>query len=130
MSKLIAKDWIPVEIDTDRMTGGADYKKRMKAGGPPWLAIVDANGKTLITSDGPDGNIGCPVEPNEIDHFMVMLKQTRKHLDDTELNAIEQDLRAWAKPMQRAARQGSGTTPPAPTRTGPGQAGSTTPPGG
>ena len=37
---------------------------------------MNADGEKLMTSDGPDGNIGCPVRPAEIDHFMTLIEKS------------------------------------------------------
>ena len=61
------------------MDGGKDVMDELKKdrqGGMPWIVILDGDGKELISSVGPDGNIGCPVEPNEIAHFVDMIKQS------------------------------------------------------
>jgi hypothetical protein len=118
VAPLFAKDWVDVMIDTDRMTGGKELMERLKRdrdGGLPWLVVLDAEGAELITSnvlvtgqDGserPAGNIGAPVQPEEIAHFLVMLQRTRQHLTDEELETLAADLRAFAKPYQRPARR-------------------------
>ena len=59
----------------------------------PWIAILDADGKTLATSDIPEiGNIGYPSEPGEIDHFMGMLRKTVQRTSPAQLAAIERKL--------------------------------------
>ncbi len=100
----MAKDWIDLKIDTDRMTSGKDLATELRAGkggGIPWLVILDAEGKGLVNSDGPKGNIGCPAQPHEIDWFVHMLKTTRQHTDDADLAAIEQPLRKYGEELTR-----------------------------
>jgi hypothetical protein len=53
------------------------------------MAILDGDGKQLVTSDGPKGNIGCPFEPHEIAWFRTMLEKTRGKLTDEDLQAIQ-----------------------------------------
>lgn len=104
----MAKDWIDLKIDTDRMTSGADLAKELRkgaGGGIPWLVILDADGKGLITSDAPKGNIGCPAQPEEIDWFLHMLRTTRQHTDDTDLAAIEVALRAYGEELTRPRKR-------------------------
>lgn len=69
--------------------------------GIPWMAILDADGKTLITSDGPKGNIGFPVEPHEIEHFLAMIRKTAKNLGADELSGLDQVLRETARKLKR-----------------------------
>ena len=52
--------------------------RKGKSGGIPWMVILDKNGKELITSDGPDGNVGCPVKPKERKWFTHMIKLPQK----------------------------------------------------
>lgn len=47
-----------------------------KGAGLPFYAILDPSGKMIVNSSRngkPDGNIGHPIEPAEIDHFMKMM---------------------------------------------------------
>ena len=76
---LFADDMIAVNIDTVEMEKGADVAMRLRGedGGIPWSVILDADGNTLISSDGPDGNIGYPMNEGEIDYFMEMLRVAR-----------------------------------------------------
>jgi hypothetical protein len=39
------------------------------------MAILDGEGRKLVTSDGPMGNIGYPAKPEEIAYFVEMLKK-------------------------------------------------------
>ena len=57
--------------------------------------ILAPDGGEIITSDakGPGkGNIGFPVKPKEIAHFMVMLQKVRKKMTDADLATIEATL--------------------------------------
>jgi thiol-disulfide isomerase/thioredoxin len=56
--ELIARDYVCVTLDW-RFAGANDILARLKAAtSTPWIAILDADGKVLATSDGPDGNVG------------------------------------------------------------------------
>jgi thiol-disulfide isomerase/thioredoxin len=98
---LIGLDYLDVKIDVDRMTHGPDVEQRLRAtgretGGIPWMAILDADGTILVTSDGPSGNIGYPYQPQEIEHFVAMLNQTRQNITDAQVGQLEQRLRDYA----------------------------------
>ncbi len=84
------------------MEGGKDVFNELKderSGGLPWMVILDGDGKELISSVGPDGNVGCPVDPNEIAHFVEMIKQTSAASEE-QLSAIEQAMTANAKKIK------------------------------
>ena len=79
INKIISQDYIIVKIDQDSMIGGKEFAAKIRdhqPGGIPWFVILDADGKKLITSDGPDGNVGFPIAPNEVEHFINMFQQT------------------------------------------------------
>lgn len=94
---LITTDYVDIKIDTMRMTDGEQAAARLATGessGVPWMVILDASRKELASSRGPDGNIGYPFQPNEIGHFMTMLRGNRKRLTDTDRDSISADLNA------------------------------------
>ena len=53
-----------------------DKMKKERSGGMPWMVVLDRDGKELITSVGPKGNVGCPVQPDEIDYFVKMIESS------------------------------------------------------
>jgi len=89
------KEFIPVKIDIDRMIGGKDvigaYPKSEKQG-IPWFVFLDAEGKELADSMGPQGNIGCPNSEEEIDAFLVNLKKASASLTADDFIAIKTSL--------------------------------------
>ena len=90
------------------MPNGSEVAARLRKerkGGIPWMVILDAQGKELVTSDGPKGNVGCPVRDHERAFFMVMLAKTRQHSSDEDLAAIKKALDAFAKPINDARRR-------------------------
>ncbi|MCZ6690280.1 MAG: hypothetical protein O7H41_11795 [Planctomycetota bacterium] len=92
MKALLQKDYIDVKIDTDRMTNGKELALRLRPsgkGGIPWIVILDPEGEELITSDGPNGNIGCPVKPEERSHFVSMIEKTAKEMSEQDLSAFK-----------------------------------------
>ena len=73
--------------------------KKDRDGGMPWMVILDGSGKELVTSVGPQGNVGCPVEPFEIEHFVEMIKQT-SDANEEQLKAISDALTANSKKIK------------------------------
>lgn len=99
IAEILGQDFIDVKIDTDRMAGGEEMlaKYCKKQGGIPWFVVLDSSGKPLATSDSAKGNVGYPVEPHEIEHFMSMLKQTVRRTTPEQLDKVHDSL------TQRAA---------------------------
>ncbi len=92
--------YVELKIDIDRMAGGKEMLDRFregKAGGIPWIAILDSEGEVLATADGPGGNIGCPVTVEERAHFASILKSTGEKLSPDELAKIGKSLDVFAE---------------------------------
>lgn len=72
------------------MIGGKEILKRYQSveAGIPWFVFLDGDGKAVVTSDGPKGNVGFPAAPHEIAHFRAMLEQSKRRLTDTDINAL------------------------------------------
>lgn len=95
---LLSKDFIDLKIDTMRMQHGKEVAARFLphgSTGVPWMAILDASGKVLATSVGPQGNVGFPLRPAEIDHFVSMLSGTKQRLQQEDLQRLRSDLDAY-----------------------------------
>jgi hypothetical protein len=104
VKEIVGKDFVDTKIDTDRMTHGAEVAKKLRGesgGGIPWIVILDATGKQLVTSDGPKGNVGCPVQPEEVAWFMSMVKQTRQRITDEDFTALGEHLETFARKYRR-----------------------------
>ena len=96
--QLWEKDFIWVRMDI-RWSGEGEIVKSLLGeaeGGYPWLAILDADGKVLATSNKPDdgSNIGFPSEPDAIDHFLHMLKTTAKRMTADDFAKLQNALEA------------------------------------
>jgi len=67
--------------------------------GLPFFAFLDEHGKLMANSNRPvpgkpqGANIGHPIEPEEVDHFMNMLKKVTPPLSPSEAKLIENYLR-------------------------------------
>src|SRR6185503_15377763 len=77
---LIDKEFTYVKLDYRLKNGDAVIKRVHPTleGGIPWFVFLDEAGKQLITSDGPDGNIGYPGEPEGRVQFEKMLRTEPK----------------------------------------------------
>jgi thioredoxin-related protein len=108
IAAILDRDFVIAHIDVDRMTGGKDIQSRYQpktSGGIPWFAILDAQGKALTTSDGPGGNIGYPAAPQEIEHFMAMIKGQGRRIDNRQLEQIRKSLDEAAEKLKSNSRR-------------------------
>ena len=85
------KGFVSVTLDR-RFPHGAEVLDRIarrKEMSIPWTAVLDADGKTLITSDGPGGNIGFPGEAGGQAWWEKMLRTGNDgHVDEPDLRAL------------------------------------------
>ena len=91
----LEEDFVFVRIDADRWKNGEAVIARLRNKADrsvPWVAILDAEGIILATSDGPKGNIGYPSKPEEIEHFLKMLTATARRLTPEQSAALRRSL--------------------------------------
>lgn len=103
----MSRDYVTVKIDTDRMKHGkalAARLRRDRQGGIPWMVILDEKGKELITSDGPKGNVGCPIRPEERAFFIEMLEKTSRRMGKEGVVVVKKALDAYAEKILSARR--------------------------
>ncbi len=96
---MFADDYVVVKIDIEEMTNGGAIAQELRgdgAGGIPWITVLDSMGRELITSDSPDGNIGCPISEAECDYFVSMIEMTIQHASRERITAIAEALDAYA----------------------------------
>lgn len=98
VAALIAKDFVELKIDQDRMLGGVELlaaQRKLagaKDGGVPWIAVLDAQGQIKATSDAAAGNIGYPYKHEEIAHFIGMLGGAKRALSPADLETLRASL--------------------------------------
>ncbi len=95
VAAILAREFVPLKIDQDRMIGGMDLERRYtgkKSVGIPWFVFLDGDGKPLVTSDGPKGNVGFPAAPHEIAYFKTMLEKVKRHLTDQDIAILIRSL--------------------------------------
>ncbi len=96
VAPLLAKDFVMLKIDEDRMTGGADVFNHYnsKPGGIPWFAFLNADDKVVATSDHPDtGNMGFPTEEAEYVYLRQSIGKVAKRLTPADLDVLIATLR-------------------------------------
>jgi hypothetical protein len=90
------RDYIWIKID-HRWSGSDEMMKTMRAGaqgGIPWWAILDQDGKVLVTSNDEEGtNIGFPSEQSDRAHFRTMLEKTAIRLTPADINTLVEALK-------------------------------------
>ena len=98
IARVLGAAYVDVKIDVDRMAGGKEldqrYRPKGDRGGIPFFVILDADGNRLADSfTGPDGNIGYPAEPQEVAHFVNVLRQTAPKLSDADIDILKAGLK-------------------------------------
>ncbi|HWL94353.1 MAG TPA: thioredoxin family protein [Phycisphaerae bacterium] len=93
--------FVTVKIDVDRFKDGKEWNARHGGdqAGLPFIVILDADGKRL--ADGfakPGQNIGCPVAPEEVAHFIKIIRQTAPKLSDEQIATLEKGLKRKTEP--------------------------------
>jgi hypothetical protein len=94
-SRLFEDDYVIAMVDPYEMETGRAVERRLRKGrddGHPWMVILDADGLELISSDGPNGNIGYPSRPEEISHFVNMIEKTSKRMSAQQIGAVKKAL--------------------------------------
>ncbi len=92
---LLAKDYVLFKFDDGIDSGGEELSRSLKfhGQGVPCHAILDADGKELINSIGPLGNIGDPSGSFEgTEHLRKMLKLTTRNLSDADIESLIRSL--------------------------------------
>ena len=95
VAPILAKDFVDVKIDIDRMIGGKDLISRFRpegSSGIPWFAFLSPEGKTIATSEGAKGNLGCPYTKEEIAAFKLILAKVAHRITPKELDLITSKL--------------------------------------
>ena len=78
---------------------GADALHK-KLGGPaglPYSSFLDADGRMIVNSKKDGENIGYPVQPQEIDWFVQMMKKAAPNISSDDLKTIETALKSPKK---------------------------------
>jgi thioredoxin-related protein len=104
---ILDRDFVVTKIDIDRMKGGKDVMMQYRpsdSGGIPWYTILDPKGKSLATADGPNGNIGYPLKPKEIDQFLAIVKGQCRHIDEQQLEQLHRSLAGAAERIEKQIR--------------------------
>ncbi len=97
VAPIFGREFVDVKLDLQRMIGSDEIFKKYaptESEGIPWFAFLDSQGKAIVTSNGPQGNIGYPTKPQEIEHFVSMLKKASHKLSPAQIEQIGTVLQA------------------------------------
>ena len=92
---MIEKEFVVLKIDDVRDLNGGEVAERITGGGHfgvPFHAIFAADGRLLIDSRGPGGNIGHPSGDAGKKHLRNMLLTETRHLTDAEIEQLVSSL--------------------------------------
>ena len=98
-ANLFADDYLVLKIDIEKMKHGDETANRLRggsSGGIPWITILDGDGVELVNSDGPSGNIGCPITIEECAYFVGMIEKTMQRAPEGRVAAIARALDEYA----------------------------------
>ncbi|MAB71355.1 MAG: hypothetical protein CMJ54_02485 [Planctomycetaceae bacterium] len=104
---ILARHLVDCKIDTDRDTGGKaifEAYTRGESTGIPWFVFLAGDGRTLASSDGPDGNVGFPSTDGEIGAFTTALKKADPTFTDAEIDTLSKSLVANRKAREAKAK--------------------------
>ena len=104
IASILDRDFVTIRVDIDRMTHGKEVLHQFRPsdkGGIPWFAVLDSKGKSLGTSDGPNGNIGYPFKPEEIDHFMALITKEARRIEPAQQERLRQSLKESADRIEK-----------------------------
>jgi hypothetical protein len=96
---LIETDFVLVTIDESKMIGGqavCDRLKNNESLGMPWFVFTDADKNVLANATGPNGNVGCPLMPEERDWFIQCIQKSRINLSDAQVAELSLLLHKYA----------------------------------
>ncbi|MEW4566262.1 TIGR03067 domain-containing protein [Tautonia sp. JC769] len=111
VAPVMEREYVIAKIDVGRMKDAPEVLERyLPEGVPgiPWYAILDVDGEAIVTSNGPDGNIGYPVLDEGIEHFLSMVERTARNLDEDGTDRLKHALVAEASKI----RDEAGFSPP------------------
>lgn len=92
---VLEKDYVIVKV-MENLQDHADEVGSEIGGanqGIPWFVIAEPDGKILMTSKGPTGNMGMPSSTEDFRHLRKMLEQTAQRLSGKEIGELIESLR-------------------------------------
>jgi hypothetical protein len=88
---LLKKDYVTIKIDNFRDKHGSEIWDRLTEGvqhGIPFTVVISPEGKKLIDSAGPLGNVGNPTTFDDLQQFRQMFTKTSQRLTPEEIERL------------------------------------------
>ncbi|MDP6962977.1 MAG: hypothetical protein QGF46_02305, partial [Planctomycetota bacterium] len=99
MKSILETDFVVVTIDESDMLNGEELSAKLKNHEPlglPWFVFTDAQKNVLANATGPNGNVGCPMMPEERKHFISCIEKSRINISDQQLDELSLLLHEYA----------------------------------
>jgi thiol:disulfide interchange protein len=96
ISKVFDSAFVTVKVDVDRNKGGKELNAKYGGdkAGLPFFVILDADGKKTGDSFAkPNANVGFPAAPEEIAHFLKIVRQASEKFNDADIAILESGLK-------------------------------------
>ena len=104
VAKIMAEHFVEVKVDTDRDLGGAELMTRYaesRSRGIPWFVVLSGDGTVVTTSDGPDGNVGCPWTDEEVKTFGIILDRSKSGFTPAQITQLKESLVAMRERSEK-----------------------------
>ncbi len=104
---VLSKYYSVITVDYERNLGAPALTEKLGSSGRvglPWYAVVDAQGKSLGTADGPKGNVGFPNNDEERAYFLSLIRSTAKGMTPEEFDLVAKTLKASEVPRAAPSR--------------------------
>src|SRR5262245_50626781 len=92
--EMLAKDYVIVKVLQGLQPHAYEISDEIGGArqGIPWFVITEPDGKILVTSEGPLGNMGMPSAVEDLRHFRKMLERTSRELSAEDIDKLIQSL--------------------------------------
>lgn len=96
IAKVFDSAFVTVKVDVDRFKGGKALNEKHggSKAGLPFFVVLNSDGMKIADSmASPGGNVGFPAAPEEIKHFVEMVRKAAPKLSDADIKVLEDGLK-------------------------------------
>ncbi len=100
VAQAIEAGYVPVRIDIERSPDGKQLMAQLRQSNEqsiPYFAVLTPNKTRLSDSVGESGNVGFPVEPQEVAHFIQTLQKHSAKIDTETAQLLREQLKKAAQ---------------------------------